>query len=511
MINWLDTAIAAVAPAWGASRARSRGVLAAYEAANPSRLRKRRSDSGSGAAAVNRAGGSLRWQARALEQNNDLAKGVLDTLVNRVVGVNGISVEPMPKNLDGTVNIPLSRQLSAIYAEWGKAPDVTGEYNRAELERMTCRSKYRDGEVFAHILDANTRTIRHGSRIPLSVEMLEADFCPDEAESFGFDGAYQGIERNGWGKPTAYFFLKDHPGTDNIAAFTADAVRVSAHFVLHPKLCTRFAQGRGVSIFAPVFKRLGDVQDFEESVRVKEKVAASFTAYIKKNPADSYSANAETDGSGRAGMTMKAGAIFDDLLPGEDIGVIDSKSSGGNTELFRNGQLRAVCAGTGTHFASVSKNYNGTYTNARTELNESQMGYAAQSEQFAAQFTRPLYERVIQSALLAGLLDFDPEEIDMTTLAAAEYRGPVMPGPDPAKEGKAITSRVRDGIISMPQAIRAHGGDPVDTLEQIANWNEAAEERGVMLSSNPANDLPGPQEPETEDEPAEEGLTADET
>ena len=511
MSNWLETAISSVSPSWGASRARSRGVLAAYEAAMPSRLRKRRSDSGSGAAAVNRAGGSLRWQARALEQNNDLAAGVLTTLVNRIVGINGISVEPMPKSLDGTVNIPLARQLAAIYAEWSKSPDVTGEYNRAELERMTCRSKYRDGEVFAHILDANTRAIRHGSRIPLSVEMLEADFCPGENEAFGVDSVYQGIERNGWGKPTAYFFLKEHPGADKYLGVTTETSRVPAHFVLHSKLCTRFGQGRGVSIFAPVFKRLGDVQDFEESVRIKEKVGASFTAYIKKNPADSYAPNTETDSAGRAGMTMKAGAIFDDLLPGEDIGVIDSKSSGGNTELFRNGQLRAVCAGTGTHFAGVSKNYNGTYTNARTELNESQMGYGSMSEQFAGEFTRPLYERVIQSALLAGLLEFDPEEIDMTTLTAAEYRGPVMPGPDPAKEGKSTTEKVRNGIISMPQAIRQHGGDPVDTLEQIARWNKETDKAGVMLSSNPANDLPGPTEPDPADELAEEGLTADET
>ncbi|MFP1462800.1 phage portal protein [Escherichia coli] len=46
-----------------------------------------------------------------------------------------------------------------------------------------------------------------------------------------------------------------------------------------------------------------------------------------------------------------------------------------NLETFRNGQLRAVAAGSRLSFSSAARNYNGTYSAQRQELVESTDGY----------------------------------------------------------------------------------------------------------------------------------------
>jgi capsid protein len=65
--------------------------------------------------------------------------------------------------------------------------------------------------------------------------------------------------------------------------------------------------------------------------------------------------------------------IFDDLHPGEEIGMIDTNRPNPNLLAYRQGQLRAVGAGTTTSYSSVAKDYNGTYS-ARSGRNSSNHG-----------------------------------------------------------------------------------------------------------------------------------------
>lgn len=65
-------ALAAISPAWAASRAKSRMQLQAYEAANPSRTYNTKREPRDANTAVFAAGVSLREQARWLDENNDL-------------------------------------------------------------------------------------------------------------------------------------------------------------------------------------------------------------------------------------------------------------------------------------------------------------------------------------------------------------------------------------------------------------------------------------------------------
>src|SRR5690606_38334790 len=119
--------------------------------------------------------------------------------------------------------------LLNAFRDWCVAPEVTRTLNWVQAQELACRSWLRDGELFAQVIEGNGAALKHGSRVPLSIELLEADVCPlDYAPNSRTDA---GIERNAWGQPLSYWFLKHHPG--NGAGFVnGDLKQVPAERVL---------------------------------------------------------------------------------------------------------------------------------------------------------------------------------------------------------------------------------------------------------------------------------------
>jgi len=76
-LSLLDSIISSISPEKGVKRAHARRVLAAYEAAKPTVLRKQSRDAGSGDSWISQAGPNLRNQARFLDANHDIAKSVV--------------------------------------------------------------------------------------------------------------------------------------------------------------------------------------------------------------------------------------------------------------------------------------------------------------------------------------------------------------------------------------------------------------------------------------------------
>lgn len=177
-MNWIEKGIAALSPGWAAERSKSRNLMNAYEAANPSRLHKAKRSGVSADNAVFAAGVSLREQARWLDENHDIVIGILDKLEERVIGARGIQVEPQPLTHDGKLHEEFASELSRLWSEWSIRPDVMGMFTRAEMERLLLRSALRDGEVFSQLVRGPVPGLKHATQVQLSIEMLEADYVP---------------------------------------------------------------------------------------------------------------------------------------------------------------------------------------------------------------------------------------------------------------------------------------------------------------------------------------------
>lgn len=466
LVSWIN-------PVAGLRRAHARSVLAYYEAARPDRLRKSRRETASGNDAIARAGVSLRQLARHLEQNYDLALGVLNTLVANTIGPNGIGVEPQPRRADGSIDEALARQILELWRDWGKQPEVTAQHDWPSAQRLLARAWLRDGEVFGQLIAGFVPTLNHGTRVPFSIEMLEADYVPMDYQSV-LPLVVQGIQINDWGAPTAYHVYKRNPLEQGSVLAQGGLKVVPADRMLHLRNVHRIRQLRGVSVFASVLNRFDDLKDYEESERIAAKIAASMAAFIKKGAPDLYEPQ---DGDQRE-LKFRPGMIFDDLRPGEEIGTIDTNRPNPNLETYRSGQLKAIAAGAGPTYSSIARTYDGTYSAQRQELVEGYAIYGTLSSEFIGRIVRPVYERFVATAVAAGQLRI-PAGIVPESIDDAAYVPPSMPWIDPKKEAEAWGLLEDRCYVSGPEVIRRRGGNPRDTLEQQTRWLNEKAARGV--------------------------------
>lgn len=497
-LNWWERSLAAISPRMAYERMAYRRALASaggYEGGRESRLRKSMRDTRAPDNIVSDGGCKTRNYARHLERNHDMARGALRVMVRNIVGANGITVEPMPRRADGTVHGEFADQIMRLYKAWSRAPEVTRTRDWAMAQRDVCRIWLRDGEEFTQLIPGTVPGLTHGSPVPLSLELLEAELVPMEYDDPSRN-IRQGIQLNAWGAPVVYHVHKAHPldGFSFIALTGENLKTVPASRMLHVALRDRLQQRRGITLFAAVVNTLEDLKEITDYEIAAAKLAACLTAVIKRDPAfagPDPSAFGATSGQGRDLMRVEPGLVFDGAQPGEEIQVVDSKRPNSSLGPFVDWRMRGVAAGIDGSNSSISRNYNGTYSAQRQELVEVQESYRALRGDFVGYFVRPVYERIIETCIGAGLLKA-PADLDPYTMFDADFRGPAMPWIQPVQEANGELIKVRAGFKSLTQVVREQGGNPWETLDQLADERREAAAKNIVLESDPANDLPGP-------------------
>lgn len=491
-----DRLISSVSPAWAVKRVRARQQLALYEATRPSATRKNPKSNTSANVLNEGSASDLRGMARHLEENYDFASGTLDVLVRNTVGKTGIGIEPAPKDAAGNVHTDFADQLRSLWVDFMEHPEVTHTMDWAMTCQLMARTWYRDGEAFSKAITGRVPKYQHGTRVPLSLELLEPDHCPFEYQG-GAGQIVQGIRFNAWRQPVEYFFYDQHPGD---MAYIDRVRPVRAEFVDHLRHIKRLHQARGVSAFASVISRLNNIKDYESYEQVAARIAASMSAYIKKGNPDLYTPPLDDKGQPldlEREIRMVPGQVWDDLEQGEEVGTIQSNRPSGLLGDYLNHMMRGVSAGTGAGYSSVSKDYDGSYSAQRQELIEQWENYGVLSHQFIAQFVKPVWHRFVDMALF--VIDLPPE-IDPNRIYEADFLAPQMPWIDPDKESKAFERQMKLKIKSPQQIIRAAGQSPQNVLDQCEQWAKELERRGLRDTSND----PSAPEPKPDNESDEE-------
>jgi len=446
--------------------------LRLFEAASTSDFHKPVQSSGTADYVVNHAGAKLRDYARWLDENSDLAIGALDVLVNNIVGT-GVAVEPQATTRKGDSVDAFNRRVRDLWVDWSRMSDITRELSFEELQRLACRTWLRDGEVFAEHIQGPIRANRD-RKVPYCVRAIEADWLPFEHNAQKPSRIVHGVEKDDDGIPLAYHFYVDmgDPLYQRYST-TFNVRRVPAERIQHLKWSRRLNQTRGVSIFHGVIFRLDDIKDIEDSERIASRIAADFTAAIIRNPdliddmPESTHENESGDVSDRYKnryLEMGPGAVWDSLLPGEDVKGIGLDRPNTNLIEFLADQHRRVAAGIGCSYSSLSKRYDGTYSAQRQELVEQMPSYSRMRNTFITQFVRPIYERFIFWAESSGALVV-PRNVNPETITRADFRAPAMPWIDPKKESDAAATDVEQGFKSRKMVIRERGYDP-DLVDQ---------------------------------------------
>lgn len=473
---------------------RNKAARATYEAAKPSKQRKFYRDQSAPNVLVSQGAVALRNQARHLQRNHDIVRGIIRTMVNNIVGPNGIGIEPQPRTANGDIHEAYATALREAWRDWCIKPEVTHTHTWAGAQRLLAGTWLRDGEAFAQHLLGLIPALDHGTRVPYSLELIEPDMIPMDYSDG--DKIRQGIERNVWGRKIRYYVYRAHPGELTGLTTLQDLKYIPAERMLHLAIFDRIGQLRGVSEFASVIGRLEDVKDYEESERVAAKIAARLTAYVKKGSPDLFDPAAmQRDAAGNfmpREIPFEPGMVVDSLGMGEEIGLIDSKRPNPNAVTWRQGQLRAVAAGVGASYSSIARDYNGTYSAQRQELVEQWVNYAVLADEFVGDAVAPVWRNFVSAAHLSGVVPM-PKDVDQNTVDDCLYISQSMPWINPMDEAQAWEMLVRSGFAAEVEVMRRRGANPRDVLDQMISYRKKTDEAGLVLSSNAANDKPIPQ------------------
>ena len=454
-----DRVWASLWPSHALRRLRARAVLAAYEATRPDRDRRRQRRERRGPnAPVREAARPLRERVRELEQNTDIVPGALAILTAAVVGP-GVRPEPQAVTVAGHLADDLNARLQDLWAGWAERGEVTWQHAEPSAQELAVRTWMRDGEVFVvHHLGPQ---VRHGSAVPYSYELREPDLCPTDLRA---PDAPMGVEFDSWRRPVAYRFLLRHPLDDASRPGRERTERVPADRVSHLAYVTRVGQARGVSPFAPVLARLGDIDDIDEAERIAARVAAALAVFIRKGEPMVYQ---EPPAGARREIELEPGLVIDDLRPGEDIGSIASTRPNMDTMAFRAEQMRSVAGGIGVSYSALARRYDGTYSSQRQELVEQAVLYRALWRRYVDRVEAPKWRWFVRAAELAGLLRVPPE-VRRESVLRPVYTPAALPWIDPMREVRAWQGLVESELESREHIARLRGRDPQEIERQIA-------------------------------------------
>lgn len=456
-MDWLTRAISAVSPSTALKRAQAAARLAHlehYAAAQQTRYRTVPRDEGSGANLTWRWGRNLRDAARRLERDDPTVAGIIRHLGGHLTGC---TIMPTVLNRAGELADETNQELASQFEAWRDQAEASGLYSWADLCATVGESAVRDGECFTGLLYAD-RSYAYPTQIPLAISLLESEMVDWLRDSYASPHIRQGVEFGPGGRVEAWHVYTSHPGDRLVPAtrYSAETVRVPADAIAALQFLPRAGMVRGVSLLASSLTTLQDVSEYLDSERIAAKLAACLGVQIIRSP-DAGTAPSSTLSDERT-WNYEPGMVFDDLMPGERVEMVGSNRPNDKLAEYLRTQFRRSAVGTGSVYSTVSGDYDGTYSSQRQMLVEARPAQMKLHAKGVARLHRPVWQRFVQSAVLAGLVPL--RNVDPRTLYRADFVPLPQPWIDPSKEVDADVAAIEAGLDSRVGTIRRRGGDP---------------------------------------------------
>lgn len=469
-MNWIDKAIGYMWPGAGLRRVQARArmeLLMGYAGAKTGRREAGWITAGTSAnAEIAPAAPKLRERAHDLTRNTPFAKRAVREWRSKVVGT-GITPRADEKAM-------------AIWRDWEKGCSAEGLPNFAAILRQVVGARFESGEVF---LRKRIRTREDGLKIPMQLQVLEADFLDtSKVSALSNAGGYieYGIEFDAIGRRVAYHMFSQHPGDpvrNNARKGSLESKAIPASEVIHYFDAERPGQNRGVSELAAVMTTMRDLDDWEDAELVRKKTESCLAAFITA-PEDVALGARSTDAAGHVVEQFEPGMIAR-LKPGEEA-TINQPSYAGGYEDYKRSRVRDIAAGVSIPYeilrADLSQVNYSSYRSGLLSFRD-----AVQAEQWV--FLIPIvcetvWRWVMESAVLAGRLK--PAD----GIPPVQWDPPAFDLLDRLEEAKADELQLRIGTMTWPQAIGRQGEDPETQAAEIEEWKDRLKDAGVSFNMN---------------------------
>jgi len=469
-MNWIDNVIGYISPSWGSRRAARRQDLdqgKSYDAGGYGRHNANWHVSNESGEITNRySRDNVRARARDLERNSDMMGAVIGAYKRNVIG-GGYTLQA--KSNDEKVNTELER----LWKKWCKKIncDVTGTQSFNQIIRMAVGRKKIDGGILFLKRYTNYGMIPFQLQV-LEVDELDANQTIPKNEKNKVIG---GVEVNSYNKIQGYWIKRY--SLDNY--YIEDPVYIKESDIIYYYSKSRPSQVREMSDMSPTIMRIRDTNEFMTAVSVKERILSCLSVFIKKvTPGGDIGRNfssEQTKGMDYSGKTLTPGMIGY-LNPGDEIQTVNPSGQATDATSYIKLQQRAIGAGQGISYESVSRDMSETnYSSARQGNIEDELTYADERE-LLIEVMGEIYVTFVISCILSNAI-----KIPKFWENKEEYLQHIwIQAPkkwiDPVKEANSNKIALQTGQKTFAQICAENGKDWKEQLEEMHEIQKAAEE-----------------------------------
>jgi lambda family phage portal protein len=421
----------------------------------------------------------LREFCRMHDRRSALFSGMLDRAVDNIFGAD---FDFIPRTEDREVNRRLKTYITRRMQP--EAFDATGMMGFVEACHIALRAIWNDGET-------------------LWVKRPDGTVMPFEADQINTPTSRPalvtlGVEKTAAGRPAALYIDQRGHANDSgtISASAVKSARLPMQQAIWAVFRKRYGQTRGLPVIAAALNAYGRLNNYLDYESLAAEGAAMLGLKITREPTDESLAGVGDNTDAATGATFDKIQKFEpfsvwDLLPGEDVGMVNSNRPGDAFTPYTQMMCRIVGVAVGFPIELMLMDFSaGNFSSQRMALEEARRSFRRWQQFCHRKLCMPWYRWQIARGVASGEL---PARED---IFKANVQWPGWPYIEPYKEANANKIAV-DGLQkSVSECIRARGLEPLEVFEEIVAERQWFADHGLTLTADEEHDPSGETDPD---------------
>lgn len=499
--NFLDRAIAAVAPLHAAKRLHARAFMDAFGQTNgaatamaggegppPATSGGRRSsaparDAKSDSLPMLR---SQRGDSRELARTSPIACGAINTNVDRVVGTGvALSANPNLYVLGWTIEQAMAwkRKTQVEFSLWADSAesDQCNTLNFYEQEALVLRSTLESGDSFTLLPKGDPTPTQPYS---LRLQVLEADRIGNPLGAIDSALVSGGVRMAATGAPEAYHVYDRHPGSllqlgmpgGRGGMYSGEWIPCKGpsgrRRILHHYRKLRPEMPRGVPYLAPIIDCIKQITQYTEAEISAAVISAYFTVFVKTPTGNSAPIfDGDKPKASSPEINLGKGRVVD-LAPGEEVEFANPLRPNPNFDPFIQAVIRQMGMALSIPYELLIKKFDASYSASKAALLDAGIYFRSVRTWLARSFCQPVYETWLGEAVAIGRIEapgFFTDPLLRWAYCQAAWHGDSMGSINPKDEVRAYLDAVDGRLMTRERAEwELFGTDFNDTLDAKA-------------------------------------------
>lgn len=471
----------------------------------------------------------MQRRAGDLLANDWAANSAVNSITSNALGTGLVPKACIPADQLGISKedaARVAREMEWAWARWTLAADVAGQNHFHDLQLLGLRSILAQGEMLhLAVMRSEPERAAAGALFSLAVQAVRPQRLQTPADLAIDPAVRDGIRFSPAGVPLEYYVANPEAGPLDASATiesltSADFSRIPARrahrrLVFHLFRHETEEQVRGVSAFAPgiaLFRNLADALNYELFAQV---IAASFPVFIATESSQHPLLEQRDEETGERYHEIRPGGVYYGDENQKPI-PLESRRPSANFARFVEIILRAMAASQGIPYETLAKDYSKTnYSSMRAALNEAWKLYGFWRQWFGRAYCQPLWEMLVEEAVLRGLVVLPPGAPDFYDASDlwcnAAWVGPARGFVDPVKEIQATILALDNNLMTYGEAWAERGGDFDEALEIMRAERAAMKDLRPEPAPAPSPVVPSSGEEARPDQDGGEGAAEEAT